>query len=62
MSGIGAPESIREASAVLSSLAQSRPNLIRLGVLGVAILVTLAVMKLFSVGLDVVEERVGALG
>ena len=62
MSGIGAPETTKEAPALLSSLAQSHPKLIRLGVLGAAILVTLAVMKLFSVGLGVVEERIGALG
>ena len=48
--------------ALLSSVAQSYPSLSRLGVLGAAALVAAAAMSLFSVGLSVIEERVGALG
>jgi len=62
MSGIGVPETSKGASALMSLLAQSHPNLIRLGVLCVACVVTFVVTSLFSVGLSVIEERVGALG
>ena len=48
--------------AFLGSLAQTYPNLMRLGVLVFAALVTAAVLNLFNDGLNVIEERVGALG
>ena len=62
MSNVEATYAGKAAPALLGSLAQSHPSLMRLVVLAVAALVTAAVMNLFDVELGVIEERVGALG
>ena len=62
MTRVDGQSSVKSAPALLSSMAQTYPNLSRLGVLGAAALIATVVINLFSTGLGGIEERVGALG